>query len=108
MFFRFLIKEAKQNEPDNAEDVRKAAFGYQWYKFGFFTDWHPSGKVVALSFGLPDMLKDSITTALTTNGMGISLIDPFALHTTLVEEVVAFFDQALWHCRDLVRNIEKV
>jgi hypothetical protein len=54
------------------------------------------------------MVKDSIVKAVMTNGMRIPLVDPFALHTVLIEEVVALFDQALWHCRDLVRKIEKV
>ena len=107
-FFRFLIKEAKQRKPTNAYDVRKAEFDYEWYKLGFFTDWHPSGKVIALCFGFPETLRDSIKKAVTTNGMKMPLVDPFALHTVLVEEVVALFDQALWHWRDLVRGIEKV
>ena len=107
-FFRFLIKDAKQRKPTNAQDVRKAEFGYDWYRLGFFTDWHTSGKAVTLCFGLPDMVKDSIVKAVRTNGMRIPPVDPFALHTVLVEEVVALFDQALWHWRDLVRRIEKV
>src|ERR1700733_5954443 len=87
-FFRFLIKEAKIRKPANAHDVRKAEFNYEWYKLGFFTDWHTSGKAIALCFGLPDTLRDSIKKAVMTNGMGMPLIDPFALHTVLVEEVV--------------------
>jgi hypothetical protein len=107
-FFRFLIKEAKIRKPTNAHEVRKAEFNYEWYKLGFFTDWHTSGKAIALCFGLPDTLRDSIKKAVMTNGMGMPLIDPFALHTVLVEEVVVLFDDALWHWRDLVRGIEKV
>jgi hypothetical protein len=107
-FFRFLIKEAKQRKPTNAQDVREAKFDYDWYKLSFFTDWHTSGKVNTLCFGLPNMLKDSIVKAVRTKGMGIPLVDPFTLHAVLIEEVVALFDQALWHCRDLVRKIEKV
>ena len=107
-FFRFLIKDAKIRKPANARDVRKAEFAYEWYKLGFFTDWHTSGKVIALCFGVPETLKDSIKKAVTTNGMGMPLVDPFTLHTVLVEEAVALFDQSLWHWRDLVRNIELV
>jgi hypothetical protein len=107
-FFRFLIKETRQRKPTNAQDVRKAEFGYDWYKLSFFTDWHTSGKAIALCFGLPDMMKDSIVKAVRTNGMRIPLVDPFTLHAVLIEEVVALFDQALWHWRDLVRRIEKV
>jgi hypothetical protein len=107
-FFRFLIKEAKQRTPTNAHHVRKVEFAYDWYKLSFFTDWHTSGKVITLCFGLPDMVKDSIVKAVRTNGMKIPLVDPFALHAVLIEEVVALFDQALWHWRDLVRRIEKV
>jgi hypothetical protein len=107
-FFRFLIKEAKQRKPTNARDVRKAEFDYDWYKLGFFTDWQTSGKVITFCFGLPDMMKDSIVKAVRTNGMRIPLVDPFALHTVLIEEVVALFDQELWRWRDLVRKIEKV
>jgi hypothetical protein len=94
-FFRFLIKDVKQH-------------GYEWYKLGFFTDWHPSGKVITLCFGLPDKLKKSIKKAVETNGIGVPPVDPFALHGVLIEEVVALFDEALWHWRDLVRDIEKV
>jgi hypothetical protein len=107
-FFRFLIKETRQRKPNNAQDVRKAEFGYDWYKLSFFTDWHTSGKVIVLCFGLPDMMKDSIVKAVKKNGMSIPLVDPFTLHAVLIEDVVALFDQALWHWRDLVRRIEKV
>jgi len=107
-FFRFLIKETRQRKPTNAQDVRKAEFGYDWYKLSFFTDWHTSGKVIALCFGLPDMMKDSVVEAVRTNEVRIPLVDPFTLHAVLIEEVVALFDQALWHWRDLVRRIEKV
>jgi hypothetical protein len=107
-FFRFQIKDAKQQKPANAQDVRKAEFGYDWHTLSFFTDWHTSGTVITLCFGLPNMMKDSIMKAVKTNGMRIPFVDPFALHTVLVEEVVALFDQALWHWRDLVRRIEKV
>src|SRR4051794_35703727 len=41
-FFRFLVKEVKQPKPTNAHDVRRAEFYYEWYKLGFFTDWHKS------------------------------------------------------------------
>ena len=103
-FFRFLIKDTKQ-EPTYAYE---AEIGYEWYKLGFFTDWHTSGKAIALCFGLPDVLRDSIKKAVMTNGMGMPLVDPFALHTVLAEEVVVLFDHALWHWRHLVRGIEKV
>jgi hypothetical protein len=107
-FFRFLIKDAKQQKPTNAQDVRKAEFGYDWHKLSFFTDWHASGPVITFCFGLPNMVKDSIMKAVRENGMRIPLVDPFTLHTILIEEVVALFDQALWRWRDLVRKIEKV
>jgi hypothetical protein len=64
--------------------------------------------VIALCFDLPKPLKNSIKEAVMTKGMEIPLVDPFALHTVLVEEVVALFDHALWHWRDLVREIEKL
>jgi hypothetical protein len=107
-FFRFLIKEVKQRKPTNAQDVRRAEFDYDWYKLSFFTDWHPSGRVIILCFGLPNMVKDSIVESVKTKGMRMPLVDPFALHTVLIEEVVALFDQELWRWRDLVRKIEKV
>ena len=107
-FFRFLIKDAKKEKPTNAYDIHKPEVDYEWYKLGFFTDWHTSGKVITLCFGLPNMVKDSIVKAVRTNGMRVPLMDPFALHAILIEGVVALFDQALWHCRDLVRKIEKV
>src|SRR3984885_9944314 len=106
-FFRFLIKEANQ-QSTNPYDVRKTEPDYEWYKLGFFTDWHSSGKVITLCFGLPDILKNPIIEAVMTNEMGTPLVGPFALHTVLVEEVVALFDRALWNWRHLVRGIEKV
>lgn len=107
-FFRFLIKEAKHREPNNASAVRNASFGYEWYKLGFFTNWHSSGKIVAFCFNLPLPLKDAITQSLKATRVDSALTDPFVLHTVVIEHVVALFDEALWHCRDVVRNIEKV
>jgi hypothetical protein len=106
-FFRFLIKEVKFRGHSNAEDVRKAEFDYEWHKLGFFTDWLASGKLVALCFGLPDELKDSIMRSLRKSDTEMALKNPFALHAFLVEEIVALFDSALWHCRHLVRHVEK-
>src|SRR5437762_14120881 len=107
-FFRFLIKQVKCREPMNANDARKVTLIYTWHKLGFFTSWHTLGKVVALCFDLPHSLKDAITRSVRTTGSPPATIDEaFVIHTTLVEEVVALFDTALWQCRDLVRNIEK-
>jgi hypothetical protein len=97
----------KRREPTNANEARQVLLGYTWHKLGFFTSWCSSGKVAVFCFDLPHSLKDAITLSLGKAGSP-ALTDAFSVHTTLVEEVVALFDTALWQCRDLVRNIEKV
>jgi hypothetical protein len=98
----------KRREPTNANDARKVGLDYTWHKLGFFTSWNSTGKFVVLCFDLPHSLKDAITRSLRPAPFPPAAMDAFAVHTTLVGEVVALFDTALWHCRDLVRNIEKV
>ena len=61
--------------------------------------------VFVLCFGLPERLITLIKGKLRAN---LPQEDPFWLHAVLVEAVVSFFEDAVWHCRDLVRYVEKV
>ncbi|KAH6696618.1 hypothetical protein BKA61DRAFT_741568 [Leptodontidium sp. MPI-SDFR-AT-0119] len=90
LLFRFLVKEL--HEP--GQFIYNASRAdYVWHRLGFFTSWTPSSSTIFICFDLPTGLQDSLKAAL--------------LHTVLVGEIVALYDQALWSSREQVRNFEK-
>lgn len=105
LLFRFLIKEP--HEPGQIIHNNSQA-DYVWHRLGFFTSWTPSCSTTFFCFDLPTGLQDSIKAALCRSGTELQLTDPFAVHTVLVDEIVALYDQALWSLREQVRNLEKV
>ncbi|KAH9209899.1 hypothetical protein DL95DRAFT_308961, partial [Leptodontidium sp. 2 PMI_412] len=104
LLFRFLIKEP--HEPGQIIHNNSRA-DYVWHRLGFFTSWTPSCSTTFFCFDLPTGLQDSIKAALCRSGTELQLTDPFAVHTVLVDEIVALYDQALWSLREQVRNLEK-
>ena len=63
---------------------------------------------MALCFGLPPSLKQSLSYSLTDSKNTLQLSDPFAFHSILIQEVIVIYDAALWACRDVIRDLEKV
>jgi hypothetical protein len=49
-----------------------------------------------------------MTIRLLTGGPKTRVRDPFELHSIVLEEVIILFDQSVWACRHVVRNVEKV
>lgn len=100
-WFRFLIKQTKRENAST--DV-----SYVWDKLGFFTNWFPAEQHVILCFDLPSALQSRLQSTLSSTQEEFSLNDPYSLHATIVEEVLATFDTSVWSLRNLVRRVEKV
>ena len=109
-FFRFLIKEAREetwaNPPING--LPEVSLGYEWHRLGVFTTWLPANVAVILCFDFPSSVKDALSSSILKSTISLRLDDPFAVHVVLIEKLVALYDKALWSCRNLVRDMEKV
>lgn len=106
--FRFLIKEPTKKTIPLTDSTFSTNITYVWHKLGFFTSWLSSKNSVALCFDLPPLLKQSLSSSLTDPKNTIQLGDPFVFHSLLIPEVVVIYDAALWACRDVIRDLEKV
>ena len=80
---------------------------YNWCKAGFFTTWQCRKASVILCFDLPRFLQESISKSIMSSRTAIRAEDPFAVHATIVGEIVVLYDRAVWGWRDLVRGLEQ-
>lgn len=102
--FRFLVKETSEAD----KSFVTSAIHYTWHKLGFFTFWRAQQGSIVLCFDLPALMKDSIRRSLLELNPPSSFnLTPFAMHTFVLEQIVALYNTALWSARDLVRKREQ-
>jgi len=106
-FFRFLIKEPMNSETVWSKTVQKINTSYIWHRLGFFTSWRPTNFLIVLCFDLPPSIMSSISTFLLSPQNDLQLLEPFSVHTVLLEHVIKLYDIALWSFRDIIRDLEK-
>lgn len=95
-WFRYIIKKV---------DPKQAT--YSWSEMSFYTKWTPSSSVV-LCFDVPKTSQMRTHQALVSRQQRLDLRDIYAGHVTILDEILALFDESVWALRDEVRRIEKV
>ncbi|KAK6531885.1 hypothetical protein TWF694_003050 [Orbilia ellipsospora] len=105
-WFRFLVKKVDVLQVKNT--LRNtSAISYSWLKTGFFTTWSPDGRQSILCLDCPPEVKDHIWNALQNTDTDCFQFDPYCFHPTVVNAMVAAFDESVWLLRDAVRDVEK-
>ncbi|KAH6894240.1 hypothetical protein B0T10DRAFT_479901 [Thelonectria olida] len=99
-WFRILVKMLLENG-ERTPDGKS----YVWYEMAFFTRWEAPNKHRILCVDVPDGFRKGLKNALEMNPP--KLVDPFALHTALIDEIVKLQDRSVWRLRNPVRSIEK-
>ncbi|KAL1843474.1 hypothetical protein VTJ49DRAFT_1345 [Mycothermus thermophilus] len=117
-WFRTLVKMVRKVPEDAHDDAPEYATGkkdYKWFEMTFFSRWcRPTGSqgegatAQVLCVDTPFDFIDELKKLLEKDGqLQLDLRDPFALHTSLVDQVVVYADISVWRVRDPVRRLEK-
>jgi hypothetical protein len=75
---------------------------------GFITKWSPPNRNVVICFDAPRALQTRLEEVLSSDREKREVHDPYALHSVIVDEVLAIYDSSVWSLRDLVRSVEQV
>ena len=74
----------------------------------FFVHWRPIQGTTILCFDTPEKLQTLLETALRRNGSRIDTADPYSLLSTLIDSVIALYDDSVWSMRNHVCAAEAV
>ena len=75
---------------------------------GFFVHWKPSQTTTVLCFDTPEKLQSLLGSALRRNDSNIDTADPYSLLSTLIDQVIALYDDSVWSMRNHVCAAEAV
>ncbi|KAK5044426.1 hypothetical protein LTR84_011240 [Exophiala bonariae] len=81
--------------------------GYIWYEMGLFTQWKKAGHSRALCIDAPEKLQSELQSALQSRDITLNFSDPFALHTSILDQMFHLYDTSVWRVRNPVRKVEK-
>ena len=82
--------------------------GWEWFELGFFVHWKPSQTTTVLCFDTPEKLQSLLGSALRRNDSNIDTADPYSLLSTLIDQVIALYDDSVWSMRNHVCAAEAV
>lgn len=80
---------------------------YSWSEMSFYTHWTPDS-TINFCFDVPKASQFRLYQALASQQQPLDVGDIYASHVTILDEIVAVFDESVWALRDGVRGIEKV
>ncbi|EAQ93092.1 hypothetical protein CHGG_01327 [Chaetomium globosum CBS 148.51] len=111
-WFRCLIKMVKKVDGKDAHDnceeyVEGTKKDYRWFEMSFFTRWDRSGLSQVLCVDLPKDFPLELHRLLERRPEPLNFQDPFAMHTSLIDQIVVHADISVWRVRDPVRLLEK-
>ena len=75
---------------------------------GFFVHWKSSQTTTVLCFDTPEKLQSLLGSALRRNGSKFDTADPYSLLSTLLDQVIALYDESVWSMRNHVCAAEAV
>lgn len=116
MWFRCLLKmvqkidtESHDAEPhDSNPEYAPGKKGYRWYEMSFFSRWDDSGTSQVLCVDTPFDFPDELQKLLEKQDQPLNFLDPFAMHISVVDQIIVYADVSVWRVRDPVRLLEKV
>lgn len=82
--------------------------GWEWFEMGFFVHWRPPQTTTVLCFDTPEKLQSLLGSALQHRGSNIDTADPYSLLSTLIDQVIALYDESVWSMRNHVCAAEAV
>jgi hypothetical protein len=90
------------------EDITEGDhIAYNWFEMGIFTRWD-KGECKVLCVDTPDDLPQKLMVALEKWPFALDFQDPFAMHAGLLDQIIVYYDIAIWGVRNLARKHEKV
>ena|SRR2546421_12903828 len=101
-WFRCLVKMVGEEDITEREDIE-----YNWFEMGIFTRWD-DGECKVLCVDTPDDLPEKLMVALEKRPFALDFQDPFAMHADLLDQIIVYYDIAIWRVQNLVRKHEKV
>ena len=75
---------------------------------GFFVHWKSSQTTTVLCFDTPEKLQSLLGSALRRNDCDVDTADPYSLLPTLMDQVIALYDDSVWSMRNHVCAAEAV
>jgi len=109
-WFRCLIKMVKKVDEGAHDDRReyvKGSKGYSWFEMTFFTRWDYPNSSQVLCVDVPPDFASELQTLLNTRAEPVDFRDPYAMHTSLIDNIIVHADVSVWRVRDPVRLLEK-
>ncbi|KAL2257677.1 hypothetical protein VTK26DRAFT_9320 [Humicola hyalothermophila] len=108
-WFRFLLKMVrKANDPhEDGPEYATGTKNYQWFETTFFTRWEGSESCQVLCVDTPPDFPDGVLEQLHRQNSPLDFKDPFALHASIVDQLIVHYDVSVWRVRDPVRQLEK-
>lgn len=82
--------------------------GWEWFEMGFFVHWRLPQTTTVLCFDTPEKLQGLLGSALQHKGSNIDIADPYSLLSTLIDQVIALYDESVWSMRNHVCAAEAV
>jgi hypothetical protein len=81
--------------------------GWEWYEMGFFVHWTPHSTTI-LCFDLPEHLKVSLQSALTSSTDKPDFSNPYSVFPVLLYELLSLYDSSVWSIRNHICDWEAV
>ncbi|KAL2021634.1 hypothetical protein VTK56DRAFT_6987 [Thermocarpiscus australiensis] len=109
-WFRCLVKMIRKVDNDPHENGPEYATGkkdYKWFEMSFFTRWDWPNKCQTLCVDTPPDFPADLRKLLQKQATPLDFRDPFAMHASLVDQMIVHYDVSVWRVRDPVRHLEK-
>ncbi|KAK4139474.1 uncharacterized protein C8A04DRAFT_33030 [Dichotomopilus funicola] len=102
-----MIQKVKKDPHDDGPEYTKGTKGYIWYETTVFTAWDHSGLCQVLCIDTPSDCPTELQRLLARLPAPLNFRDPFAMHASLLDQLVVYCDISVWRVRDPVRQLEK-
>jgi hypothetical protein len=100
-----MLQQVKYPSVDGPEYVTNMR-GYRWFEVTLLSRWEAGGKCQILCIDAPPDLPMELQKVLAGRPAPLDFRDPFAMHTDLWDQIIVYYDIALWRVRDLVRELK--
>jgi hypothetical protein len=103
-----MVQKVKTDPHDDIMEYAPGKKGYKWYEMSFFSRWDDSGTCQILCVDTPSDFREQLQKLLEKQDQPLNFSDPFAMHVSLVDQIIVYVDISVWRVRDPVRQLEKV
>jgi hypothetical protein len=83
-------------------------YGWEWYEMTFIMSWGAAAGTTIIALDAPIQMRTALHTSLQGLKEPLEMIDPYALLTIVIEQMISLYTDSIWSIRNHVCRCESV